>query len=666
MALSAALATSAASQQQPAPPAPAAAQEAALSEALVAALSAPRHAEDALRLQHGDAAVLSALLDVIERCPGCPEEPLARGQAFLLLRELVGDGASADAEQDARIGNVLRPALHDRVARREAIGTVPALRGEEQRALIPALLPLLDDQDLVVVTDVVRALGRLRRERGTRAGRGCRRCSSRRRRPRTAGLRSPAGRPPRRARDHGRRGPRRAALLDARRRRPRGGLAGRGQDPAPDERSSGTAAPRDSPSRTSCWNGIETEGPPVGEEGILQGWLCRGCSPTTSTRRSALAPASWPHGWRPATIRDSRSSPLLPRAAGNQLRHGGAPARGCAVGGGAFRPASQLLTAAETRRGLLAVSSCSRATTPAGFPPKVSTLHVWDVEGGTPLQRIDGVQGSLLVAAIDASGQRLVIGTEGSVPQRPADGLLVCALDGSARVVIGGHEAGVRQLALSADGRRAASFADDGSLRVTDLSAARVLDVQSYAKGAVPTAVALRPDGERLVAGFADLSLRLESVAPFECLVTGSTRDRRVPIPHSIPCWSDIRGCRRRCASSPMASACWSAMPAEGCSSGIRAPTSRPPCSRRRAWASPPSRFRPTVGARSPRTSAPGSSGASATRSTSRSRSGRRRPPRRCRASRACSRPRRPSAFVGEDRVLGLTGSVLRVWRLDP
>jgi WD40 repeat protein len=293
-------------------------------------------------------------------------------------------------------------------------------------------------------------------------------------------------------------------------------------------------------------------------------------------------------------------------------------------------------------------------------------LHVWDAGSGKPLQRIDGVHGSLLVAAIDAGGQRLVIGTEGSVPQRPADGLVVCALDGSAPVVVAGHEAGVRQLALSADGRRAASFADEGSLRVADLSAGRVLGVQSYAKGAVPVAVALRPDGERLVAGFADLSLRLESVVPFEVLVTGSTRDPSRADPPPDPMlvghpWMPKALCFLPDGERVLV----------GDASG-----------RLLVWdprtGEPPAVLAETgVGFAAIALSADGRRALTSHVGTWVER--RKRHPHdfdvtlwETEASAPLSRftgmssPPTSVAFVGEDRLLGLTGGVLRVWRLEP
>ena len=661
----AALAVSTASQQQPAPPAPAAAHEAELSEALVAALSAPRHAEDALRREHGDAAVLEALLDILERCAGCPEDPLTRGQAFILVRELVADGASADAEQDARIGNVLRPALHDRVARRDAIGTVPALRADEQRQMIPALLPLLDDADLVVVTDVVRALGRCDANAEPAL-------------PRLEALLEQAPTTDDRWASIARRQAAEARIaitgvadLDAQLYSTLDAAGRAAVSPVAAKILLQMSVPPDCGAERLALadfvlDGLETGAPPGGEEAALQ-WmaftrlLADDVHEQVRARVRGLATrlAAGDDPRLAELARHALEPPEVPFAIDEPPPEDARLVR-------RFRPASQLLTAAQTRRGLLAVSSCSRATTPAGFPPKVSTLHVWDVEGGTLLHRIDGVHGGMLVAAIDAAGQRLVIGTEGSVPQRPADGLLVCALDGSAPAVVAGHEAGVRQLALSADGRRAASLADDGSLRVTDLSAARVLGVQSYAKGAVPIAVALRADGERLVAAFADLSLRLESVAPFECLVTGSTRDPSRADPPPDPMlvghpWMPKALCFLPDGERVLI----------GDASG-----------RLLVWdprtEEPPAVLAETgVGLAAITLSADG-------RRTLTSHVGtwverRKRHPLdfdvtlwETEASAPLSRftgmqsPPTTVAFVGETRVLGLTGSVLRVWRLDP
>ncbi|HZM00288.1 MAG TPA: hypothetical protein VFD43_08560 [Planctomycetota bacterium] len=196
-----------------------------------------------------------------------------------------------------------------------------------------------------------------------------------------------------------------------------------------------------------------------------------------------------------------------------------------------FRPCSTLLTAAKTPRGLLAVSCCTRETGPASFPPRISMLFVWDVESGTLLRRIDGLRGDVLTAVLAADGSFLVVGTRGSQPGRPADGLVVCPLEGeTAPFAIPGHEAGVNELLLFPDGERAASIGEDHVVRITDLAARKVLRAWTADEDDPPASLAARCDGQRVFVGGGGLSLRLFDPESDACLVTGTTRDESRPV----------------------------------------------------------------------------------------------------------------------------------------
>jgi WD40 repeat protein len=192
-----------------------------------------------------------------------------------------------------------------------------------------------------------------------------------------------------------------------------------------------------------------------------------------------------------------------------------------------FRPRSGLLTAAETPRGLLVVSATARGTGPRPDAPELSTLFVWDATTSELLHRIDDVRGGVTAAVLAPDGSSLVVGTRDPAPGKPADGLLVYPLDGAGpRRVIPGLAAGVRDLVLSADGGRAATTGwKDHAVRIADLRAGRVLHAWEGPDERTSVCVAMRPDGERVFVGRTDFSLQLRDAATGAVLATGSTHD---------------------------------------------------------------------------------------------------------------------------------------------
>lgn len=537
MAVFAVLVAPLAAQQPPAStPAPAAVQGASLRDALGAALRAPMYGQtsDALRKEHGDVSVLEALLDEIERCPACPEGSLARSQAFHLLLELVADGA-ADAEHAARIGKLLPAALLDPDVRRDAATTTLHLPADEQRATVGAMLPHLDDRDLEFVAEVCRVLGRL----GPAAESAL---------PQLEELVRRADAP---AASSGKAGRVREQAAEARilisgevavdaalyptldaagqdaaawpiakllgqmgvprgqEDEPRRALAGyyldwlgrtHFPDPKPEAMRSTLALPRLVFDDTD--DAIR-----VRARALLERWASGDDAKLAALARHVLEPPEVPYDVEESPAADARVEAL-------------------------FRPASALLTARATPRGLLAVSVCERNLQPTAFPPTASMLFVWDVGTRELLRCVDGVHGDVVSAVLAPDGSFVVAGTQQSVPRRPADGLVVVPLDGEgAPRVLPGHEAGASGLDLFEDGGRVASVGGDRVVRVTDVAAGAVLREWSMDGEATPLCLAIRGDGRRLFVGGSDLSLQVYDVASGDRVASGTTRDESRPVP---------------------------------------------------------------------------------------------------------------------------------------
>jgi WD40 repeat protein len=162
------------------------------------------------------------------------------------------------------------------------------------------------------------------------------------------------------------------------------------------------------------------------------------------------------------------------------------------------------------------------------------TLRVWDLEGKSPTRVFQGHTGSVNAIALSADGRRAVSGSDDKT-------LRVWDLEGKAptRVLLG-NTGSINAVALSADGRRAVSGSDDGTLRVWNLEskgspprllngAPRTRRWQWRSQTGSIEAVALSADGKRAVSGSDDGTLHvwdLEGKAPPR-LLQGHTRSVR-------------------------------------------------------------------------------------------------------------------------------------------
>ena len=123
------------------------------------------------------------------------------------------------------------------------------------------------------------------------------------------------------------------------------------------------------------------------------------------------------------------------------------------------------------------------------------TVRVWDLDSGTPVRTLAGEHGSLWAVAVSADGRRAVVGS--------GDGTMeVWDLDSGAllRTLASQHRSIVGAVAVSADGRRAASMGGvfDKTVRVWDLVTGALLHTLTAHDSSVE-AVAVSQDGHRMV-----------------------------------------------------------------------------------------------------------------------------------------------------------------------
>ena len=128
-------------------------------------------------------------------------------------------------------------------------------------------------------------------------------------------------------------------------------------------------------------------------------------------------------------------------------------------------------------------------------------VRVLDLATGKEVRTLTGHHGWVTAVAISADGQRAVSGSD--------DGT-VRAWDltsGQAVHTLTGHHGWVKAVAISADGRLAVSGGDDGTVRVWDLATG--FERARFASGSTITCLAGTPPGTRVIAGTSNGAVHL-------------------------------------------------------------------------------------------------------------------------------------------------------------
>jgi WD40 repeat protein len=147
-----------------------------------------------------------------------------------------------------------------------------------------------------------------------------------------------------------------------------------------------------------------------------------------------------------------------------------------------------------------------------------SDLRVWDIASGRELHRLKGHGGAIFALAVTPDGRHALSGGgfvwDGGWKLGPDPDLHLWDIESGREVprTFSGHRGGIWSVAVSPDGRHAASASIDGTARVWDLDTGR--QVQCFdGHHADVTSVAFLPDGKRLLSSGKDRHLRLWDIA---------------------------------------------------------------------------------------------------------------------------------------------------------
>jgi WD40 repeat protein/serine/threonine protein kinase len=145
-------------------------------------------------------------------------------------------------------------------------------------------------------------------------------------------------------------------------------------------------------------------------------------------------------------------------------------------------------------------------------------IRVYEIESGRELRRFNRHKGAIFALAVTPDGRHALTGgpffflTEGPRPGPDRDLHLWNINTGEEVRRLSGHKDGVWSIAISPDGRRAASASTDGTVRVWNLDTGAEVRRFDGHVGFWVTVVAFLPDGKRVLSGGTDYHLRLWDV----------------------------------------------------------------------------------------------------------------------------------------------------------
>lgn len=144
-----------------------------------------------------------------------------------------------------------------------------------------------------------------------------------------------------------------------------------------------------------------------------------------------------------------------------------------------------------------------------GSRPMILPLRATLMPPGTgEIRRFDGHEGAVVTVSVMADGRRAVSGSDDGTVR------LWDLETGEEMYRFDGHAGGVTAVAMTADGRRAVSGSFDRTVRLWDLESGREIRCFEGHRGGI-TAIAVTADGRRAVSGSFDRSVRLWNLESF-------------------------------------------------------------------------------------------------------------------------------------------------------